>query len=115
MIFDKKSTLLIKGIAIILMVCNHLFPIPEWIYPENQFISIPLGSKTLAAYVGGFSKICVAIFALLTGIAMYYTYSQKSIGGGVQAYSKEIVTLLYNILDNYFVHIYSCYVSRKYI
>ena len=81
-IFDKQSTLHIKGLAIILMVCNHLFPIPEWIYPDNQYISIPLADKSLAAYIGGFSKICVAIFALLTGIAMYHTYSKKSIGGG---------------------------------
>ena len=89
--FDKQSTLLIKGIAIILMVCNHLFPIPEWIYPENQFISIPIGSKTLAAYVGGFSKICVALFALLTGIAMYYTYSKKSIGRGYKHTLKKLL------------------------
>lgn len=89
--FNKQSTLYIKGIAIILMVCNHLFPIPEWIYPENQFISIPLGSKTLAAYVGGFSKICVAIFAFLTGIAMYYTYSQKSIWGGYKHTLKKLL------------------------
>lgn len=50
-IFTKDDTLKIKGIAIIMMVCNHLFPIPEWIYPENQFISIAIGSKTLAAYI----------------------------------------------------------------
>jgi hypothetical protein len=78
-VFDTQSTLIVKGIAIILMVCNHLFPIPELIYPENQFLSISVGSKTLAAYVGGFSKICVAIFALLTGIGMFYTYSKKSL------------------------------------
>ena len=32
-IFDKNDSMRIKGIAIILMICNHLFPIPEWIYP----------------------------------------------------------------------------------
>lgn len=89
--FDAQSTLLIKGIAIILMICNHLFPIPEWIYPENQFISLPLRSKTLAAYFGGFSKICVALFAFLTGIAMYHTYSQKSIGRGYKHTLKKLI------------------------
>lgn len=78
-IFTKSDTLLIKGGAIILMVCNHLFPIPEWIYPENRFISLAIGDKTLAEYFGGFSKVCVAIFALLTGIAMFYTYSKGSL------------------------------------
>lgn len=33
--FEKNDTQILKGIAIILMVCNHLFPIPEWIFPEN--------------------------------------------------------------------------------
>lgn len=82
-IFDKNDTMRIKGIAIILMICNHLFPISEWIYPENHFYSIAVGDKTLAAYFGSFSKICVAIFALLTGMAMCYTYSKNTIGGGI--------------------------------
>ena len=77
--FDSNSTLLIKGIAIILMICNHLYPIFEWIYPENMYLSFPLGDKNLAAYIGGFSKICVSIFALLTGIGMYYCYKKKGI------------------------------------
>mgnify|MGYP006070172247 FL=1 len=74
--FDKNDTQILKGIAIILMVCNHLFPIPEWIFPENQFIDIIIGSKGLAAYFGGFSKICVAIFAMLSGIGFYHTYNR---------------------------------------
>lgn len=28
--FDSKVVCALKGIAIILMVCNHLYPIPEW-------------------------------------------------------------------------------------
>ena len=31
--FDSKVVCALKGIAIILMVCNHLYPIPEWIFP----------------------------------------------------------------------------------
>lgn len=87
--FNKNDTIRVKGIAIILMVCNHLYPIPEWIYPENQFYSIAVGSKTLAAYFGGFAKICVSIFALLTGMAMYYTYSKNTIGGGTGIHSRS--------------------------
>ena len=80
--FDSKVVCALKGIAIILMVCNHLYPIPEWIFPSNQYISLQVGAKTLASYWGGFSKICVAIFAFLSGIGMYYTYKKKkSIGG----------------------------------
>lgn len=77
--FDNSITMEIKGAAIILMVCNHLFPIPEWIYPENNYFSLSFGSKTIASYIGGFGKICVAIFAFLTGIAMFYTYSKAEL------------------------------------
>lgn len=74
--FGKSETQILKGIAIILMVSNHLFPIPEWIFPENQFADFYIGSKGIAAYFGGFSKICVAIFAMLSGIGFYYTYNK---------------------------------------
>ena len=74
--FGKRETQILKGIAIILMVCNHLFPIPEWIFPENQFMDLYIGSKGLAAYFGGFAKICVSIFAMLSGIGFYHTYNK---------------------------------------
>ena len=77
--FTSKDTVMIKGIAIILMICNHLYPIPDWIYPENMYFSIPFAGKTIAAYWGGYSKICVAIFAFLTGIGFFYSIGKKSI------------------------------------
>lgn len=93
--FDVRSTNILKGFAIILMVCNHLYPIPEWIYPSNQFISLQLGSKTLAAYFGGFSKICVAIFAFLSGYGMYYTYKKhESIIDGYKHNLHKLINFL---------------------
>lgn len=74
---NKEVTVFIKGITIILMFCNHLFPIPEWIFESNQVISIAIGSKTIASYVGGFGKICVAVFAFLTGISFYYVFQRR--------------------------------------
>lgn len=75
--FTAQDTKIVKGCALILMICNHLFPIAEWIYPENQFISISIGQKTMAAYIGSFGKICVSIFAFLTGYGLYFTYKNK--------------------------------------
>ena len=43
--FDSKVVCALKGIAIILMVCNHLYPIPEWIFPSNQYISLQVAKK----------------------------------------------------------------------
>lgn len=92
--FDSDATKIIKGVAIILMVCNHLFPIPEWIYPENAYIGLTIGTKTLEAYIGGFSKICVAIFAFLTGYGMYFTYKNKNIKKAYRHTLKKLVHFL---------------------
>lgn len=77
--FTKTDTLVIKGIAVILMICNHLYPILDWIYPENMYYSISVGSKTIAAYVGGYSKICVSMFAFLTGYGLYHSFLKSSL------------------------------------
>lgn len=73
----KDITVFIKGITIILMFCNHLFPIPEWIFDSNTVVSFAIGSKTIASYVGGFGKICVSVFALLTGIGLYHIFQRR--------------------------------------
>ena len=90
--FTKDDTLIVKGVAIILMLCNHLYPIPEWIYPENQFVSIMIGRKSLAAYIGAGAKVCVAIFAFLSGIGLFYSYHNKmSIRSGYTSTLKRLV------------------------
>lgn len=80
--FKKDDTLIGKGVAIILMVCNHLFPIQEWIYPENQYISFMINGKSIAAYFGAGSKVCVAIFAFLSGVGLFFIYSKSTIKNG---------------------------------
>ncbi len=72
----NNPTVFIKGITIILMFCNHLFPIPEWIFESNKVLSFSIGSKTVASYIGGFGKICVAVFAFLTGIGLYFVFQR---------------------------------------
>lgn len=69
---EKNITVFIKGNAIILMFCNHLYMVTD------KVNSIAIGSKTIASYVGGFGKICVAVFAFLTGIGIYYIFQRKS-------------------------------------
>lgn len=77
--FSSKETLFIKGVAILLMITNHLYPIQEWIYHGNEFIGIQIGQKSLEAYIGSFGKICVGIFAFLSGFGLWYIYSKRGI------------------------------------
>ena len=69
--FDRNTTAMIKGIALILMFIHHFFAYPEW-YVEG--IAYP----QLAGHIRFFRysmKICVPVFAFLTGY--FYAFSQK--------------------------------------
>ena len=75
--FSKRDTTVIKGVAICLMLWHHLFTFPERLL-EVSFVSLPfINGETLAAALGQFSKICVAIFALLSGYGSYLSAKKK--------------------------------------
>lgn len=98
---NKEITVFIKGITIILMFCNHLFPISEWIFDSNKVISISIGSKTVASYVGGFGKICVAVFAVLTGIGLYYVFQRRQYQANFIARIRYSIRKICDILITY--------------
>lgn len=67
--FSKRQTQIMKGIAIVLLLVHHgLDPIPK----ENMgaFSGIVENSISL-------SKLCVAIFAILSGYGMYLSFQGK--------------------------------------
>lgn len=106
--FSVEITTYIKGIAIVLMICNHLYLIPDFIFPENQYISIAIGSKTLAAYIGGFGKICVGIYTLLTGIGLYHTYQIRQ-----NAYRHTLKKLI-DFLETYWLTLFLVFIPVMY-
>lgn len=97
----NSPTVFIKGITIILMFCNHLFPIPEWIFESNRVLSFAIGSKTIASYIGGFGKICVAVFAYLTGIGLYFVFQRKTYEENAISRIKYSVKKCVDILISY--------------
>ena len=71
--FDRKTAAALKGIALILMFVHHFFTFPDWItcgvaYPQLQ---------TFARLFRESTKICVALFAFLTGY--FYVFSRGTI------------------------------------
>ena len=58
---DKKTTQMIKGIAILIMIAHHFIVIP--------FSDLPY----LVTLFGYACKICVAIYAVLSGYGYYFT------------------------------------------
>lgn len=73
----KEMTMKIKGVAILIMICHHFIVIP--------FSEFPVFVKAF----GGACKICVAIYAVLSGYGYYFS-KEKTIRHGI----KKILGLL---------------------
>lgn len=84
---DKKTTQMIKGIAILIMIAHHFIVIP--------FSDLPY----LVTLFGYACKICVAIYAVLSGYGYFFTkektirYGLKKIWGLLQIYWISLFTL----------------------
>lgn len=74
--FDKNDSLCLKGFAIILLMCIHCFGSAErfagyefnfWLIPEDIYIKL--------AY---YCKICVSVFAFISGYGLYLSAKTKS-------------------------------------
>lgn len=65
-----QQSLQLKGIALILLLCHHLFTGSN----ESQYNDICIFGYGLVEQLGGFSKVCVAIFVLLSGYGLTAKY-----------------------------------------
>lgn len=66
--FDKDTTGIIKGIALIMMFIHHFFTFPSW---WGEGISYPLIEK-LSPYFCASLKLCVPIFCFITGYFYFF-------------------------------------------
>lgn len=74
--FTKQDTKVIKGIAILLMLCHHLFAFSERLNGVS-YVSMPfINGTTAAMFLANFSKICVTLFTLLGGYGAYFSISR---------------------------------------
>lgn len=71
--FDRDTTSIIKGVALVMMFVHHFFTFPNW-WVEG--ISYPLMEK-LAPYFCQPLKLCVPIFCFITGY-FYHFNKNKS-------------------------------------
>lgn len=94
-IFTLRHTNMLKGVALLLLLCNHFCVVKAWITPQ-YLIDIEIHGKPLLGYVGAFGKICVALWAFLSGIGAYYSCNK----GIAQVYKSNLVRLA-NLLIQY--------------
>lgn len=72
--FDTQCTTFIKGIAIILMVVHHLWGFND----VKDFSGFWSNIGPLMIALGKAGKICVAIFAFISGYGIYCSYSKHN-------------------------------------
>lgn len=67
---------IIKTIAILMMLCLHLFNRPyESLFSPTLFI----GAKPLSYYISLFSDACVPIFLFISGYGLYFNYQKNKV------------------------------------
>lgn len=70
--FGKKESAELAGVAIILMFLFHTVAFPERVIPEIEYKSlIKLGSFDITLMIAATGRVCVGIFAFITGYAIW--------------------------------------------
>lgn len=90
---DKRASNIIKGIAIILMIIHHFWGFPNWIIESNNYSPILTSYPGIELIIGDFGKICVAMYAFITGYAIYINKDKYTI---LRYRIKKIIRFLLN-------------------
>ncbi len=68
----KRDAKVVQGIAILLMVCHHMFLAPEIYEGQLHYASIEAVRR-----IAWFGKSCVAMFAFVSGYGMFYVLERR--------------------------------------
>lgn len=79
-IFDKNQSTALKGIAILLMMLHHNFRDVSLF--EDYTVSFFPFPQWWIVNAADLSKICVSLFAFITGYGLYLSYKKKAIAPG---------------------------------
>lgn len=75
--FTKTHTDIAKGVAIILMICHHLFGFSERLQDVSYISVIPMSNNYYEHLFARFGGICVSMFLFLSGYGLYISYMKK--------------------------------------
>ena len=76
--FGKRESQLLKGIAVILMFMHHFWGFPNWRSPECSFTYHYIADKCIEAALASFGKVCVGIYAFISGYALLHQVLKKT-------------------------------------
>ena len=73
-VFDKEESTALKGIAILLMLFHHCFRTVSLF--QNYTVSFFPFSEDMIVHIAYASKICVSIFAFISGYGLFLSYKR---------------------------------------
>lgn len=73
---SKNTTNLIKGVAILLMLIHHFLGFPNWLVDGVNYPDFKILGENLNVWIRYSTKICVALFAFITGYAYFIRNNQ---------------------------------------
>ncbi len=74
--FTRRDTKIMKGVAILLMICHHTFSFADRLNGVGYVSLFSLFGYPFAAYFGHFCRVCLYIFTLLGGYGAYISASK---------------------------------------
>ena len=96
-ILDQKTSRYIKAVAIVMMVIHHFFAFPDRWLESNLFITWGgLAGKPIEQLLGEMCKLCVCIFAFISGYGTYISFRKRTLLKQRFLYCvKKIVSLVF--------------------
>lgn len=90
----SRDSNLIKGMAIIMMVYHHFFGWPNRILISNAFNVIQIYNVNVVTFLAQVCKLCVCVFAFLSGYGMFFSYEKFRGGDAVRYCLLKVLKLL---------------------
>ena len=90
-IFNKKNCNYLKAVAIIMMITHHLYGFPDWIKINNPYYELTIHNIPIWFSIGKFCKICVSVFAFISGFGIYISFKKKR---NIKYVLKKIIKLI---------------------
>lgn len=97
--FSKNDSMCLKGLAIVLLMCIHCFG-NNGRFSGFEFNFWPLGQE-LFVDLAYYCKICVSVFAFISGYGMYLSVKNKV--SDINETNKWIVSRVFKILSGFWI------------
>lgn len=107
--FSKQDTALVKGVAILMMLAHHCFESP-YRYAGYELNFFPF-TESQTVEIASFFKICVALFAFLSGYGITKSLENTPRDG----YAKQVCRRSFSLMSGFWFIFVLCIISAAII